>query len=162
MCDAGAFANTTGLNCTVSEPDFIAPANFMLWPGSRIGALAIFIIYPFLFIIPEVRQFHIDLFRGYDGRCCGSCGGRFWGPIALGLFFGLWFHFIPCIWWTCDWGDYDGENTRGTMWFVPWAVISIVGWAFNFIDWQVRGTMLAAPKNSTMFTVTKRRGKWIV
>jgi len=28
----------------------------------------------------------------------------------VGCLIGTWFHFIPCIWWTCDWGYYDGQG----------------------------------------------------
>ena len=28
----------------------------------------------------------------------------------MGCLFGIWVHFVPCIWWTCDWGPYDGEG----------------------------------------------------
>lgn len=40
--------------------------------------------------------------------------------------FGIWLHFIPCIWWTCDWGPHDGEGIRGGIWFVTWGVLMIV------------------------------------
>ena len=28
--------------------------------------------------------------------------------IVMGFFFGLFLHLVPCWWWTCDWGYYDG------------------------------------------------------
>ena len=33
--------------------------------------------------------------------------------IAFGCGIGLFLHFIPCIWWTCDWGPHDGQGIRG-------------------------------------------------
>lgn len=42
--------------------------------------------------------------------------------VVLGCLAGLWLHFIPCIWWTCDWGEHDGEGVRGAIWFSTWAL----------------------------------------
>ena len=30
--------------------------------------------------------------------------------VLIGLLGGFWAHFIPCIWWTCDLGYYDGQG----------------------------------------------------
>lgn len=40
--------------------------------------------------------------------------------ILVACVLGLFLHFVPCIWWTCDWGDHDGEGVRGAIWFVVW------------------------------------------
>lgn len=45
--------------------------------------------------------------------------------IVLGCVAGLFLHFIPCIWWTCDWGPNDGQGVRGGIWFVSWAIIGV-------------------------------------
>lgn len=39
---------------------------------------------------------------------------------------GMWLHFIPCIWWSCDWGYYDGQGVRGGIWFITWPVLFFV------------------------------------
>ncbi|CAH1791119.1 unnamed protein product [Owenia fusiformis] len=39
---------------------------------------------------------------------------------------GIWLHFWPCIWWTCDWGYYDGQGVRGGIWFGSWALLFIL------------------------------------
>ncbi|XP_067934134.1 uncharacterized protein [Watersipora subatra] len=36
---------------------------------------------------------------------------------------GIWIHFIPCIWWTCDWGYFDGQGFRGGLWFTTWGIL---------------------------------------
>ena len=53
-----------------------------------------------------------------------SKGTDFLGTFWFGCFIGLWIHFIPCAWWTCDWGEYDGAGVRGGIWFVLWAIVS--------------------------------------
>ena len=40
--------------------------------------------------------------------------------------FGMYLHFIPCIWWTCDWGPHDGEGVRGAIWFITWPIAFII------------------------------------
>ena len=50
----------------------------------------------------------------------------------MGCLAGLWLHFIPCIWWTCDWSINDGEEIRGGIWFALWLGFSIAGWVYNF------------------------------
>ena len=40
--------------------------------------------------------------------------------LLFGLAFSFFAHFIPCIWWTCDLGYYDGEQIRGYIWFIEW------------------------------------------
>ena len=32
------------------------------------------------------------------------------GAIVNSCLVGLYVHFIPCLWWTCDWGEHDGEG----------------------------------------------------
>lgn len=29
---------------------------------------------------------------------------------------------IPCAWWTCDWGEYDGAGIRGGIWLLGGAI----------------------------------------
>ena len=48
--------------------------------------------------------------------------------IAGGCILGLWLHFVPCIWWTCDWGPHDGEGVRGGIWFLGWPFLSLALW----------------------------------
>lgn len=45
--------------------------------------------------------------------------------IVFGFLFAFFLHFLPCIWWTCDMGYYDGEQVRGYIWFVGWPCFSI-------------------------------------
>ena len=35
-------------------------------------------------------------------------------------------HFVPCAWWTCDWGPGDEEGVRGAIWFGGTAVLTII------------------------------------
>jgi hypothetical protein len=54
-------------------------------------------------------------------------------PVCLGVLFhpfptgvtSLWVHFIPCFWWSCDWGEYDGAAIRGGIWFILWFVVCV-------------------------------------
>lgn len=46
--------------------------------------------------------------------------------ILQGCLWGIWLHFLPCLKWTCDWGEGDEEGIRGAIWFISWAVISIL------------------------------------
>ena len=73
-----------------------------------------------------------------DYRRCQWCSvsqnglGYFCYNFLLGLFIGcasgLWLHFWPCIWWTCDWGEHDGQGVRGGIWFITWAIVSTILW----------------------------------
>merc|ERR1712032_248361 len=55
----------------------------------------------------------------------------FGGPFFFGLWVGMAIHFIPCIWWSCDWGYYDGEGIRGGIWFGVWGIASgIFAWYY--------------------------------
>jgi len=45
--------------------------------------------------------------------------------VIWGLVLSLWLHFIPCWFWTCDWGPHDGEGFRGLIWFISWPIITI-------------------------------------
>ena len=77
------------------------------------------------------------------------------GAAGVGLLFGLWIHFVPCLWWTCDCtssigsflvflssvlrsttltenvpyanagGEHDGEGVRGAIWFISWTIVTI-------------------------------------
>lgn len=49
----------------------------------------------------------------------------FFGSTLNACLVGLYVHFIPCIWWTCDWGDNDGEGIRGAIWFTIWIILGI-------------------------------------
>ena len=49
----------------------------------------------------------------------------------VGCFAGLFLHFIPCLWWTCDWGEHDGESIRGGIWFLTWGSVTVVGSVSN-------------------------------
>jgi hypothetical protein len=52
-------------------------------------------------------------FVGYFGLC-----------FLLGCAIGLFVHFIPCLWWTCDWGPHDGAAIRGAIWFTVWGIVT--------------------------------------
>ena len=39
---------------------------------------------------------------------------------------GLYLHFWPCLWWSCDWGEHDCEGVRGAIWFTTWVVFACV------------------------------------
>ena len=56
--------------------------------------------------------------------CFPSCS--FLWAFSVACLVGMWVHFIPCIWWTCDWGDNDGEGVRGAIWFILWGVGTVV------------------------------------
>ena len=49
-----------------------------------------------------------------EGLTCSSIGLS----VVAGFIMGMMIHFIPCIWWTCDWGDSDNEGMRGAIWFI--------------------------------------------
>ena len=89
-------------------------ANFGCWPYTRMAANAFNGISIILWVIPQMwRHYH---------NCIMWNG--FGGPFFFGLWVGLFVHFIPCIWWTCDWGYYDGYGIRGGIWFTVWGAAS--------------------------------------
>ena len=91
------------------------PANFSVWPATRVTALIYCALLPLLLLLPCGK-------RRVKGCERETCPRLF--PIIFGCLLGLWLHFIPCIWWTCDWGPFDGEGVRGAVWFVTWAVVT--------------------------------------
>ena len=47
--------------------------------------------------------------------------------VLFSVFAGIWLHFWPCIFWTCDWGPYDGASFRGSILFLtPLVLIAIL------------------------------------
>ena len=104
----------SGLNVS----DVWPAADWSNWPATRIGALVFNGLVILVACSPSART------------CCTTCCGESTcGIIAralgLGCLFGLFVHFIPCIWWTCDWGPHDGEGVRGGIWFVLWGIMSV-------------------------------------
>lgn len=90
------------------------PANFQCWPGTRVSAMIYVAVYLTLLILTSRK-----MMRCLNWNICVS-------PCFFGLATGLAVHFIPCIWWTCDWGYYDGEGIRGAIWFIVWAVVWVL------------------------------------
>ena len=96
-----------------AEPTGIwPPSNFECWPATRYASLAFNGISIILWVIPQ-------LWPKY--RSC-----LMWNVFGGSFFLGLWastvLHFMPCIWWSCDWGYYDGAAIRGGLWFGGWAI----------------------------------------
>ena len=97
------------------------PANFSIWPVTRATALVYCSLLPLL-LLPCGRR---------RAKVCArdTCPRLF--PVVFGCLAGLWLHFVPCIWWTCDWGPFDGEGVRGAIWFVTWAVVTAAWYCFH-------------------------------
>ena len=108
--------------------------NSTLWPaasfgagsmtGTRAGALvylvAVFLIAVVAFTAPACSSFR----RAWLPRR-RRCPWSLIQPVVIGLVASLWLHFIPCIWWTCDWSSSDGAAVRGGIWFIGWLVIGV-------------------------------------
>ena len=92
------------------------PANFEkeCWPSTRYGSLIFLGVSIVLWCIPQMWPKY---------REC-ILWNVFGGPFFFGLWIGFAAHFIPCIWWTCDWGYYDGKAIRGGIWFGVWAGVT--------------------------------------
>ena len=62
--------------------------------------------------------------------------------LIMGFAFAFFAHFVPCVWWTCDWGYYDGEQIRGYIWFIGWPSFStfffILGAVCQYLKIDVR------------------------
>ena len=86
------------------------PPNFDCWPETRYAGIAFAGVSIILFVIPQ-------MWRHYRNCILWNVFG---GPFFFGLWLGLAIHFIPCIWWSCDWGFYDGQAVRGGIWFGVW------------------------------------------
>ena len=92
------------------------------WPGTRIGGLAVFggfvLAVILICVIPVARH-----------CCCRIHRTPMWlltlQAVGVGCIVGLAVHFVPCIWWTCDWGPNDGEGVRGAIWFIVWAITAV-------------------------------------
>ena len=63
-----------------------------------------------------------DVTMGPNRVSLGAGFVNFWVACLIGI----WVHFVPCLWWTCDWGDGDREGIRGAIWFGLWIVGAIV------------------------------------
>ena len=80
------------------EKSLWPPANWTCWPETRIGAVAFAGVSIILLVIPQMwRHWNNCLVWNY-----------FVGPFFFSFWLGFFAHFIPCIWWSCDWGFYDG------------------------------------------------------
>ncbi|CAB9525468.1 expressed unknown protein [Seminavis robusta] len=104
---------------TTNENEIWPPANFTEWPSTRIGALIIDGIILLLAIIPVTRR--VIFLNAWDCCCCCPAVIK---AVVLGGLIGMFLHFIPCIWWTCDWGEYDGQAVRGGIWFIGGPIIA--------------------------------------
>ena len=93
-------------------------SNFKNYPPTRIGALIFVILMLILAIIPGITKWYNE-FRHNVPR---------FAPILDGFLFGFWLHFIPCIWWKCDWNETDCEQVRGAIWFGSWAIVTIISY----------------------------------
>ena len=124
---AAAAASITANNATAGA--MFPPANFALWPLTRVSALVYLVLLPIICAIPVVR------------RCClrNNKASRWGWPILIGLLFSLWLHFIPCIFWTCDWGPYDGAGVRGGIWFIVWGLWVGISYCLNCRTPQEKG-----------------------
>ena len=97
-------------------------ADFDDWPDTRVFALVFDGVVALVVIaalaVPRIRSWCLRLRD--SRRCCRMCAF----PVLAGCLAGLWLHFVPCIWWTCDWGPHDGEGVRGGIWFVTWGAVT--------------------------------------
>lgn len=97
-------------------------ANFDDWPTTRIGGLAfngvVIVLVLIACAIPACRT------RCFTIQRSSACL-LVMQSVLTGLVVGLFIHFIPCLWWTCDWGPDDGQAIRGGIWFVVWGAVSI-------------------------------------
>lgn len=49
-------------------------------------------------------------------------------PFLVAALAGFWLHLVPCLWWSCDWGENDGQMTRGVIWGGSTALLALIGW----------------------------------
>ena len=100
----------------------VPPPNFDDWPITRYGALGFLGVVGVALIVclalPHCRRrFLSPADRKQPGRLALQA-------VLVGLVVSLWLHFIPCIFWTCDWGASDGQGVRGAIWFGAWGLIA--------------------------------------
>ena len=97
-------------------------ANWDLFPETRIGGLVIVS----LFIIAVAVICAIPASRNV---CCRLHRRPVWllvlQAVGVGFLIALSAHFVPCVWWTCDWGPSDGQGVRGAIWFGGWGLLSL-------------------------------------
>ena len=93
-----------------AEESVWPPANWTCWPETRYGGIIIAGVSIILLLIPQ-------MWRHYKNCLTWHVFG---GPFFFSLWLGFFVHFIPCIWWSCDWGFYDGQGIRGGIWGVVW------------------------------------------
>mmetsp|Transcript_22014 Transcript_22014/g.47405 ORF Transcript_22014/g.47405 Transcript_22014/m.47405 type:complete len:131 (-) Transcript_22014:410-802(-) len=101
------------------------PADFSEWPATRIGALiidalALTLLFAMVAIAP-LRKKVLCASVCYTNLCC-----LIFVVVLAGVLGGMWCHFIPCIWWTCDWGANDGEGVRGAIWFISGILLALI------------------------------------
>ena len=114
-CQAGRCINAAEATEQIPQPmeTAIWPAsNFDAWPTIRIVALVLdgvlLLLALVIVTVPRCRN-----------RVCNTLasgqrplGYTILSSIAIGGIGGVWWYFLPCIWWTCDAGPYDGHGVR--------------------------------------------------
>ena len=80
------------------EKSIWPPANWTCWPETRWGAVSFAGVSIILLVIPQ-------MWRHYKNCLVWNV---FVGPFFFSFWLGFFLHFVPCIWWSCDWGFYDG------------------------------------------------------
>lgn len=111
-----------------SEGGVWPAADFQVWPATRVSALVV--------VGVGTAAILLLLLHAPARGCCTRCSSkhRWTWPILNGLAISLYLHFIPCIWWTCDWGPHDGEGVRGGIWFGVWFFYVLVCYILNCRD----------------------------
>ena len=100
------------------------PANFELWPATRTASL----VFDGLLLAAVLLVLCVPLLRHRAARCptTSNMCCLITTAILIGVFGGMWLHFVPCIWWTCDWGPYDGQGVRGGIWLIGGILLAIL------------------------------------
>ncbi|KAL1503126.1 hypothetical protein AB1Y20_011189 [Prymnesium parvum] len=109
-----------------NSSDLWPAADWEEWPQTRWAALlfdgVVLLLVLASAFVPCLRQYVCPPCSRW-GKDSGVCQ-RLVLPVLLGLLCGVWLHFVPCIWWTCDWGEHDGQAVRGGLWFATWALVT--------------------------------------
>ena len=57
---------------------------------------------------------------------------------VISFAFAFFLHFVPCIWWSCDMGYYDGEQIRGYIWFISWPCFFVLFLIFGMMCYYLQ------------------------
>jgi len=143
ICQAGRCEGQQGLAPAAAA---WPASNFAIWPAGRIAAVVIDGLLLLLLLgivaVPRSRSAVCTMIASSHQH---SLGHVLVGSIVFGAVGGVWWYLLPCIWWTCDGGPYDGHGIRIGFLSVSGPLLALCAFAYPMLLRRRRQLLARAP-----------------